>query len=341
MIAMPETLSMNQTFIKKLTEIVLADLSVENFGAEELAKEAGMSRVNLYRKLRTAKHEDISHFIREVRLKRAMEMLLNQEGTASEIAFRVGFSSPAYFNKCFHDQYGYPPGEVKKREPVSLVNVPAVEKAAFSGSSQKSGLIKSLMPWKRPPVYRNIMLISGGILTGLLLILIVYFSILKVPSSPVADSLKDPIKSIIVLPFKSISDNDRNKPFADGMTEEVLNCFYEISELRVFTNITAEQLRSRKLTASEIARELGVNYILDGSVQINENKVRIMVRLGDALKDRTLWANRYDKDRDLTNTFSIQSDIALEIKNAMDSILSSGESSHIEKIPAKNPEAQD
>jgi AraC-like DNA-binding protein len=120
-----ESIFIDQAFIRKFTDIVLANLANENFGAEQLAKEAGMSRANLYRRLQNSKHEDISRFIREVRLKRAMEMLLNNEGTASEISFRVGFGSPAYFSKCFHDYYGFPPGEARKRETESSENVPA------------------------------------------------------------------------------------------------------------------------------------------------------------------------------------------------------------------------
>ena len=111
---MEESLSMDQVFIKKLTDIVLANLANENFGAEDLAKEAGMSRGTLYRKLRSIKHQDVIQFIREVRLQRALEMLRNNEGTVSEISFRVGFASHAYFTKCFHEYYGYPPGEVRK-----------------------------------------------------------------------------------------------------------------------------------------------------------------------------------------------------------------------------------
>jgi len=111
---MTEPLSMDQVFIRKLTEIVLANLTDENFTVGKLAEQAAMSRVSVHRRIKSIKNQDASQFIREVRLKRAMEMLQNNEGTASEIAFRVGFGSPTYFIKCFHDYYGFPPGEVRK-----------------------------------------------------------------------------------------------------------------------------------------------------------------------------------------------------------------------------------
>jgi len=104
-----------QNYIDKLTEIVEENYSNPSFGVAELAREMGLSHSSLHRKLKTIARQSISQFIRETRLKRAMELLRLQAGTVSEIAFGVGFGSTTYFSKCFHDYYGYPPGEVKKR----------------------------------------------------------------------------------------------------------------------------------------------------------------------------------------------------------------------------------
>ena len=111
---MTEPLSNDQIFIRKLTDIVRANLKNENFGVNELARELKMSHYRLGRKLFKAKGEKIGQFIREVRLKKALEILQTEDTTASEVSFIVGFSSPAYFNKCFHEYFGYPPGKVKK-----------------------------------------------------------------------------------------------------------------------------------------------------------------------------------------------------------------------------------
>ncbi len=108
-------LSDEQKYIDKLTEIVEENFSNSSFGVEELAKEMGMSHSSLHRKLKAIARQSISQFIRETRLKRAMELLQLQAGTVSEVAFGVGFGSTTYFSKCFHDFYGYPPGEVRKR----------------------------------------------------------------------------------------------------------------------------------------------------------------------------------------------------------------------------------
>ena len=119
---------MNKEFIQKLTGIVEANMAEETFSIEELAREMGMSHSNLHRKLRITSNQNISQFIREVRLKKAKELLLDEDLTASEIAYRVGFGSPTYFNKCFHEYFGRTPGEFRTRESESESIEIAVDK---------------------------------------------------------------------------------------------------------------------------------------------------------------------------------------------------------------------
>ena len=107
---------MNTNFIHTLTEIVATNLSNENFGPEDLANKMGMSHSTLHRKLKDATGQTISQFICEVRLKKAEKLLLTEDTTISEIAYNVGFGSPTYFSKCFHDYLGVAPGEFRKKE---------------------------------------------------------------------------------------------------------------------------------------------------------------------------------------------------------------------------------
>ena len=112
-----------QRLIDRLTEIVEANFSNENFGVNELAREVGLSHSSLHRKLKNISDHSVSQFIREVRLKRAMVLLQKQVGTVAEIAYEVGFGSSNYFSRCFHDYYGYPPGEVR----IGIVSKPDSE----------------------------------------------------------------------------------------------------------------------------------------------------------------------------------------------------------------------
>ena len=98
-------------FVRKLTEVVEANLQNHQFGVDELAREMGVSRSYIHRHLKRLTNQTITHFIRSVRLEKAREMLINEDIPASDIAYRVGFSSPAYFSHCVQDHYGFTPPE--------------------------------------------------------------------------------------------------------------------------------------------------------------------------------------------------------------------------------------
>ena len=113
---MPDRNSIEKDFVNKVTAIIEENISNERFGVSELAHEIGMSRSNLLRKIKKINNLSVSQFIRQVRLENAMQLLQENDLTVSEASYEVGFGSTSYFIKCFHDHYGYPPGEVGKRE---------------------------------------------------------------------------------------------------------------------------------------------------------------------------------------------------------------------------------
>ncbi len=112
---MKEEASMDQAFLDKVHEAIEDNLANENFGVEELAHEIGISRIHLHRKLKFLTGQSSSQIIKESRLKKAMDLLQNNVATSSEISYQVGFGSPSYFNTCFREFYGYPPGKVKRK----------------------------------------------------------------------------------------------------------------------------------------------------------------------------------------------------------------------------------
>jgi len=107
---------MDDQFINKLSEILESNFENEHFGVSELAKKLGMSRSNLHRKIITASKISANQYIRQFRLQKGLEMLKQTSFTISEVSYKVGFSSPAYFIKCFHDYYGYSPGGIGNRD---------------------------------------------------------------------------------------------------------------------------------------------------------------------------------------------------------------------------------
>jgi DNA-binding response OmpR family regulator len=103
--------SLDEKFMKKVLAVVEEHISEEEFSIEVFGKEVGISRMQIHRKLKALTGKSASHYIRSVKLFRAKEMIGEHEATISEIAYSLGFSSPAYFTRCFKDEYGYPPRE--------------------------------------------------------------------------------------------------------------------------------------------------------------------------------------------------------------------------------------
>ena len=110
----PSEPSMEEKFLMRVKGVVDKHLDDEHFSVEELSKEVGMSRAQLHRKLIALTGVSASRFVRNYRLEHAYQLLQNKVGTVSEIAYRVGYSSPAYFTKCFTEDYGISPSQVKK-----------------------------------------------------------------------------------------------------------------------------------------------------------------------------------------------------------------------------------
>ncbi len=140
-----------------------------------------------------------------------------------------------------------------------------------------------------------------------------------------------------MLPFKNLSSEEDSRYFADGIMEDILNHLFRIGDLRVISRTTAERFRDSKLSTVEIAKSIGVNYILEGSVRKQDDLVRITVQLIDGKRDRHLWSENYD--RKLTDIFYIQSEIAENIARELKAVITPLEKTLIEKVPTENMEA--
>ncbi len=104
--------SIDEKFLTKIIKVIEKHLSEENFSIEECGSEVGMSRTHLYKKVKALVGKSPSRYVRTVRLTYAKKMIEEGKGNISEIAYSVGFSSPAYFSKCFKEEFGYPPSNI-------------------------------------------------------------------------------------------------------------------------------------------------------------------------------------------------------------------------------------
>jgi len=507
---MPDAHSTKNEFLLKATEIIEEHISDEQFGVSELAHEIGMSRSNLLRKIKKLTDLSASQFIRQVRLKQAMEILRNDSYTVSEIAYMVGFSSASYFIKCFREEYGYPPGEVGKREePESdsiqmdhpehahqlaaimftdiqgytalmqqdekkAVGVRARHREVFNAITKKHrgkilqyfgdgtlstfnsaidavrcGVALQLAFRQEPQIPVRIGIHTGDIIfteddiigdgvnvasrieslaaagsvfisekvydevknqsgiqttsmgtfelmnvdkamevfaianPGLLVperhqvegkvkngttagnkgvktkgkwaqikwVLIILLAILVAwlisitnifergtSTSSTADATITK-KSIAVLPFINDSDDSSNVYIINGLMESILNNLQKIENIRVISRTSVEKYRNNPKTISEIAEELNVSYIVEGSGQKIGDQILLNIQLIEAPGDRHLWAEQYD--REVKDIFKLQMEVAKIIAGKIKVIITPEEEKLIEKIPTDDPIAYD
>src|SRR5438132_3877311 len=145
-------------------------------------------------------------------------------------------------------------------------------------------------------------------------------------------------KSIAVLPFQNLSDEKENAYFADGMQDDILTNLSKIGDLKVISRMSVMSYRGEGTrNAREIGKTLGVAALLEGSVRRVGNRVRVNVQLIDANNDEHIWAEDYD--RDLTDVFAIQTDLAQKIASALQAKLSPNEKARLHRQPTQNPDA--
>ena len=148
-----------------------------------------------------------------------------------------------------------------------------------------------------------------------------------------------PERSIAVLPFENLSSDKENAYFADGIQDEILTRLSKIGELKVISRTSTQHYKSAPENLPEIARQLGVAHVLEGSVQKSGEAVRVNVQLIQAATDSHLWADIYD--RKLTDIFAVESEVAKAIAEQLRAKLSGQEEQVLANRPTENPEAHD
>jgi len=322
-------LSRDEKFLRKLKSIVESNLDNEHFSVKNLAEDMALSRIQLFRRTRRLTGKNVTQYIREFRLQRAMEMLKNDVATVSEIGYQVGFSSPAYFNKCFHSYYGLPPGEIVKRldkdskeyskngtvtkGEIHIDNISPTVKKTFIGKS-------------------TFWYIIVGILSAALVLLIIwYLPVIKqvevlLKSAPATINTNE--KSIAVLPFRNESPDQGNEYFSNVMQDEILNHLQKIADLSVRSRTSVEQYRDTKKDICTIGREINAAYILEGSVWKFGDNFRMSAQLIETRTDEHLWGETYDVVYSDT-IFVIQTYIAKRIAASLLAVLSPEEEKRI------------
>lgn len=307
---MPDPNPISQEFLERAKALVLDHIGDEQFGVSELAQKMGMSRSNLLRKVKKNTGFSVSQFIRQIRLEEGMKLLKLHTLTVSEVSYEVGFNSVSYFIKCFHDHYGYPPGEVGKQEFITEV------------VSKKKKRIS-----------------TKAITIGTLVFLGVMIAVVLLFFNPFAHKPVALEKSIAVLPFKNDSNDSTNVYLINGLMESLLNDLQQIQDLRVVSRTSVEKYRNHSKTIPQIGEELDVSYFVEGSGQKVGDKIMLNIQLIEASTDRHLWSEQYT--REAKDIFTLQQEVAKKIADRIQVVITPEEAERIEKIPTDDLVAYD
>ncbi|WP_299336298.1 helix-turn-helix domain-containing protein [uncultured Psychroserpens sp.] len=320
-------------FIEQAEALILENISNEQFGVSELADLMNMSRSNLLRKIKKQTQGSASQFIREVRLQKGMKLLQETEFTISEISYQVGFSNNSYFTKCFRDYYGYSPGEARKK----IVEQTELEQEGVEVEVDEGNQNTDVIEITKRGFFQQYRI---EILLGFVLVVVI--AVFLFYPKETLNSDKEEVyltKSIAVLPFKNLSSDSNNLYFVNGLMESTLNNLQKIEDIQVISRTSVEKYRNTNKTISEIAEELNVNYIIEGSGQRAGNQVLLNIQLIDAINDTPLWAEQYNHKT--VDVFSIQNVVAKKITEAIKATVTPAELQQIDKKPTENLLAYD
>ena len=299
----------DQSFLDALYKVIEENVVNEQFGVEDLAREMAVSRSQLHRHIHALTGQSTSQLIREYRLRKAKELLENETATVAEVAYQVGFGSPSYFNTCFHEYFGYPPGEVKIRKSIEQKKTPVITK-------------------------KNVLIIA--IILTVLALLYNSWSLTGFE----ADKKSEPLvteKSIAMLPPKYLSDDPSKQYLVDGIHDDIIGHLSIIQGLRVTQRTTVEQYRETTKPAAIIGEELNVNYLIESSFWMVNDQVRLIIQLVSPQSEDHIWYKEYECE--LTEIFAIGSEIAQTVAEKIEIEISPERKERIEAVPTENIDA--
>jgi AraC-like DNA-binding protein/TolB-like protein len=262
----------DQDFIVNLTEIVVKHLSDEHFGVDELIRLSRMSDDVLRHRLKKITKKTITQFIAEIRLTKAHELLLKESLRVNEVAWRTGFSSPEYFIRCYRDFYGYSPGDLRKWE----------SQMKRDEEYRKISVNKSEDDRVKPHQHLPIKKVLYSIIAILLFCILGYVGVSFLVMPYFKNRTERKKISIAILPFVNDSPDSNNVFFFNRLQETISENLSETGRFSVTPRRTVETYRNDKTKASrQIARELNVNYLIEGSGQKSGTEIFLTVHLFD------------------------------------------------------------
>ena len=291
--------------VKMLSDLVHENMEREDFDVEEFAALAGVSRSELYRRIKKLTGKSVTHFIRDIRLEESLKLLQHTDWTASEVGYKVGFNSPTYFSKCFKDKFGITPGE------------------ADSGLTPIRGsLYDDHLKYTKPK--------SSGFWTTRrlwLLFILVFISGFgswyymasnhkagkeAIPGNSLMKESEE--ISIAVLPIDNWTFDESKNYMCYGITSEIIE---ELNRTKSFSRITPINdvlaFKDSIKDMASISELLNVTHVINGNLQKAGSQIKISVQFYNIEDNDLLWQESFIIDWSPEEIFRTQQKIADEV----------------------------
>ncbi len=312
--------------LNKIDLVIEKHLSDTELSTDTICLELGLSRAQLHRLLKEQTQLSTTIYVRKKRLEKAQNLLVSTDLRISEIADAVGFNSHANFSKYFFEEFNVSPTDFRRQLPTKADLVSDVETHFSIPDSfavverQAETITPPKRTFGRIYVYSLVALLAiSGVAS--------YFRTLNNDS----EATEMPEKSLAILPFKNLGDTT-NLYFSQGVMEQIHSSLASLNDLKIISTTSSNKYANTEKSISQIAQELRVNYLLNGTVLQVEKQVRITVELVNAKDDRVVWSKNFEGDT--KNIFGYMNTVSKEVATELDQKLSS--SNKLDKIPTKS-----
>lgn len=306
---------MEDQFLAKVNQVIEDNIDNEHFSVEELAHCIGLSRSMLHRKIKKTTGKSVGDYITKYRITKAKELIETSEATISEIAYNVGFNDPSYFSKVFKKHFRFTPGEIRKQ---------CSNQTAYIKTSDKHRVL----------IFKDVRTRQLFFKSSVILLII---SISIISTYFLFGGNKPLEESVAVLPLHNLTGHPENAYFVDGMHDALIGELSRIESLRVISRTSTLRYRNKEMLMQDIADELGVKFIVEGSVASAGDSVRIIIQMIDVFpSERHVLTREYHDN--MQNAITIQSNAAKDIVENIRVKLSKENEQALQHTRSVNPE---
>ncbi len=315
-------------WVEKLNQLIENNLDNPNFTTDDYCRELGLSRSHMFRLVKEHSQLSISLYIRQRKLLKAKELLDNSDRKIAEISYQIGMDSPQSFSKFFTKEFGISPMEYRKLKLVPDAKI-------MSDGVGLEAIAVNNIPQKLSKKY----LYFGFSITVLIIFTLGFILFQKGTEALDTEGVSETgnnENSIAILPFKSLGAPETTF-FVEGAMEQVYSSLALIESLKVISRSSSSLFQDSKKTIPQIAQELQVSYILEGSVLQIGNKVRVSLDLIQGDVNRVVWTKSHDGNTEDVIVFL--NNVAKEIAVKLNQRLSTQLTNQLDKVLTTHPDA--